>query len=74
MDHTTWTGEACFTSSESTKLVERINRLGFKVEEIRGVWTHHTHWKTKDEKAEEKLRLLLAGEEKGEDLVKRTGM
>lgn len=38
------------------------------------MWTHHTHWKTKDEKAEEKLKLLLAGEVEGEELVKRTGM
>ena len=74
MEFTTLVGDACYTPSESRKLVERINRLGFKVEEIRGVWMHHTHWKEKDGKAEEKLRLLLKGEDEGVELVKRQGM
>ena len=45
MEHLVSPGDACFTPSEAKKLIARINRIGgVKVDEIRGVWLHYTHW------------------------------
>jgi hypothetical protein len=48
MEHLTLPGDACFTSSEGKKLTESINKLGVKVESIRGVWMHYTHLRQSD--------------------------
>ena len=46
MEHLVSPGDSCFTPSEAKKLVDRINRFGgAKVDEIRGVWIHYTHWR-----------------------------
>lgn len=60
---TAWTGESCFTASESAKLVARLAREGVKVESVRGTWTHFTSWKSEQGRkdGEEKLRELLGG-------------
>jgi len=36
-------GESCFTPSEAKKLKNRINDLGYKVNDVRGLWIHYTH-------------------------------
>ena len=36
-------GESCFTPSEAKKLTNRINALGYKVNDVRGLWIHYTH-------------------------------
>jgi phosphoribosylformylglycinamidine synthase len=42
-------GEPCFTPPEARKLTGRINKLGYKINEIRGVWIHYTHLKSSDQ-------------------------
>ena len=79
MEYTTWTGEACYTQAECAKLTERINKSvggnGNSVTEIRGVWTHYTHWKLegKDKDSEAKLKELLPHEVE-QALEKKQGM
>jgi len=48
MEYLTSPGDACFTPSEAKKLTERINKLGVRVNEIRGVFLHYTHLRQSD--------------------------
>jgi phosphoribosylformylglycinamidine synthase len=48
MEYLTSPGDACFTPSEAKKLTERINKLGVRVSEIRGVFLHYTHLRQSD--------------------------
>jgi phosphoribosylformylglycinamidine synthase len=50
MDHITLPGDECFTKSEAKKLTERVKKLGFAVNEIRGVWMHYTHLQPSDQR------------------------
>jgi hypothetical protein len=49
MQYLTSPGESCFTAPEARKLTGRINKLGYKINEIRGVWIHYTHLKQSDQ-------------------------
>lgn len=49
MEYLVSPGEPCFTAPEARKLAGRINRLGYRVNDIRGVWIHYTHLKLSDQ-------------------------
>jgi hypothetical protein len=48
MEHLTLPGDASFTPPEGKKLTDRINKLGVKVESIRGVWLYYIHLRQSD--------------------------
>jgi phosphoribosylformylglycinamidine synthase len=49
MEYLTSPGEACFTGPEARKLTGRISKLGYRINEIRGVWIYYTHLKQSDQ-------------------------
>lgn len=61
MDTITLPGDACFTPSEAQKLTDRINKLGFAVNGVRGVWMHYTHLKPSKERIDNVGDLFYLG-------------
>jgi len=53
-------GDSCFSPSEAQKLTDQINKLGYAVNEIRGVWIHYTRLKPSEQRNDNVSRPFLA--------------
>ncbi|KAF8861177.1 phosphoribosylformylglycinamidin [Acephala macrosclerotiorum] len=74
MEHLTFPGDACFTSSEAEKLKDRIGKLGTRVREIQGIWMHYTHLKEPgNDSIKTKITQLIPGTEDANSLEKQPG-
>lgn len=65
MEYLKLPGDSCFTVAEAEKLAARINDLhGVKVQ-LKGIWIHYVHLRHSDPDTENKIKMLLPGEEVG---------